>query len=87
MHKVHLVKGHVVYVYWIYTVHVKNNLPTEFSKRTIFIKYENTPTCKKSSWYLGDDISISYMYNAKSDHFSPEIKLCIHGNRKSNAKS
>ena len=35
--KVHLVKGHVVYVYWVDTVYVQNNLPTEFSKRTIFI--------------------------------------------------
>ena len=31
--------------------------------------------------------SISYMYYTKSDHFSPKIKPCIHGNRKSNAKS
>ena len=37
MHKVHLVNGHVVYVYWIDTVYVQNNLPTEFSKGTIFI--------------------------------------------------
>ena len=37
MRKVHLAKGHVVYVYWIDTVYVQNNLPTEFSKRTIFI--------------------------------------------------
>ena len=29
MHKVHLVKGHVVYMYWIDTVYVQNNLPTE----------------------------------------------------------
>ena len=35
--KVHLVKGHVVYVYWIDRVYVQNNLPTEVSKRTIFI--------------------------------------------------
>ena len=35
--KVHLVKGHVVYVYWVDTVYVQNNLPTEFSKKTIFI--------------------------------------------------
>ena len=34
---VHLVDGHVVYVYWIDTVYVQNNLPTEFSKGTIFI--------------------------------------------------
>ena len=37
MHKVHLVKGHVVYVYWIDTVYVQNNLPIEISKRTLFI--------------------------------------------------
>ena len=37
MHNAHLVNGHVVYVYWIDTVYVHNNLPTEFSKRTIFI--------------------------------------------------
>ena len=39
MRKAHLVKGHVVHVYWVDTVYVQvqNNLPTEFSKRTIFI--------------------------------------------------
>ena len=37
MHKVHQVNGHVVYVYWIDTAYVQNNLPTEFSKMTIFI--------------------------------------------------
>ena len=37
MRKVHLVNGHVVYVHWIDTVYVQINLPTEFSKRTIFI--------------------------------------------------
>ena len=37
MRKVHLVNGHVVYVYLIDTVYVQNNLPTKFSKRTIFI--------------------------------------------------
>ena len=31
-----LATGHVVYVYWIDTVCVQNNLPNEFSKRTIF---------------------------------------------------
>ena len=30
MRKVHLVSGHVVYVYWIDTVYVQNNLLTEF---------------------------------------------------------
>ena len=29
MRKVHLVNGHVVYVYWIDAVYVQNNLPTE----------------------------------------------------------
>ena len=37
MHQVHPVNDHVVYVYWIDTVYVQNNLPTEFSKRKIFI--------------------------------------------------
>ena len=37
MRKVHQVNGHVVYVRWIGTVYVQNNLPTEFSKMTIFI--------------------------------------------------
>ena len=37
MRKVHLVNDHVVYVYWIDTVCVQNNPPTEFSKKTIFI--------------------------------------------------
>ena len=31
-----LVNGHVVYVYWVDTVYVQNDLPTEFSKRAIF---------------------------------------------------
>ena len=31
--------------------------------------------------------SISYMYNSKSDHFSPKIRPFIYGNRKLNAKS
>ena len=39
----------------------------------------------------GDDVLkiffISYMYNTKSDHFSPKFKPYIHGNRKSKAKS
>ena len=37
MRKIHRVNGHVVYVRWIDTVDVQNNLPAEFSKRTIFI--------------------------------------------------
>ena len=56
------------------------------------VKYENTLTCKRISWDSGGNdvlkiFSISYMYNTKSDHFSPKIKLYIYGNRKSNAKS
>ena len=39
MRKVHLVKGHVVYVYCIDTVIVQNDLPSELSKRTVFIIY------------------------------------------------
>ena len=39
----------------------------------------------------GDNVlkyfSISYIFNTKSDHFSPKIKPHIHGNRKSNAIS
>ena len=35
MRKVHLANGQVVYVYWIDTVYVQNNLPTEVSKRAI----------------------------------------------------
>ena len=31
-----LVKGHVVNVFWIDTVNVQNNLPTEFSKKKWF---------------------------------------------------
>ena len=45
MRKVHLVKVHVVYVYWIDTVLVQNNLPTELSKRAVFIIYRKI--CKK----------------------------------------
>ena len=40
MHKVHIVKGHVVYVYWIDTAYVQNNLPNEFSLRTILYSKE-----------------------------------------------
>ena len=39
MRIVHLVKGHVVFVYWVDTVLVQNYLPTELSKRTVFIIY------------------------------------------------
>ena len=36
MRKVHLVKGLVVYVYWIDTVYVQNTLPTELRKKDNF---------------------------------------------------
>ena len=66
-----------------------------------YVKYENTLTCKRISWDWGGGsgggrgrgmtfkkyFSFSYMYNTKSDHFSPKIKPDIHGNRKSNAIS
>ena len=58
-----------------------------------YVKYKNTLTCKRISWDLGGGMmflkyfSISYMYNTKSDHFSPKIKPYIYGNRKSNTKS
>ena len=42
MRKVHRVKGHVVYVYCIDTVLVQNDLPSEFSKRTVFIIYRKS---------------------------------------------
>ena len=38
MRRVHQAKSHVVCVYWIDTVYVQNNLPSEFSKITFFIK-------------------------------------------------
>ena len=58
---------------------------------THYIKYENTLTCKRISWDSGGwcfkiIFSISYMYNTKSDHFVPKIKLFIYGKRKPNAK-
>ena len=37
MSEAFLVDVSILYVYWIDTVYVQNNLPTEFSKRTIFI--------------------------------------------------
>ena len=38
--KVHLVKDHVVHVYWIDTVYVQNNLPTEFSSLNVLIFHD-----------------------------------------------
>ena len=57
-----------------------------------YVKYENTLACKRiSNNSGGDDVLkiffIAYMYNTKCDHLSPKIKLYIHGNRKSKAKS
>ena len=37
-----LVKGHVVYVYWIHTVLVQNNLPTELSKSCVVVLEQDT---------------------------------------------
>ena len=37
MRKVYQFNGHVVFAYWIDTVYVQNNLPTEFSNGTIFL--------------------------------------------------
>ena len=69
-------------------------IPPEFQLafHIYYVKYENTLTCKRISWNSGGMMflkyfSISYMYNTKSDHFSPKIKPYIYGNRKSNAKS
>ena len=57
-----------------------------------YVKYKNTLTCKRISWDSGGNdvlkiFFVSYMYNTKSNHFSPKIKPYIYGNRKSNAKS
>ena len=58
-----------------------------------YVKYENTLTCRRISWDSGGNdvfkifVLFSYMYNTKSDYFSPKIKPYIHGNRKLNAKS
>ena len=40
MRKVHLVNGHVVYVYWIDTVYMQNNLPTELIQYICKIIYQ-----------------------------------------------
>ena len=62
MRKVHIVKGHVVYVYWIDTAYVQNNLPTESSKRTILIILSQK--CWKRcniSWRMGYE-KVGYLY-------------------------
>ena len=51
------------------------------------VKYGNTFTYKRICWNSGGNdvlkyFSISYVYSAKSYHFSPKIKPYIHGNRK-----
>ena len=51
--------------------------------------------CKRISWDSGggggSDVlkyfPISYVFNAKRDHFGPKIKPYIHGNSTPNAKS
>ena len=45
---------------------------------------ESTPKIQMLMFGL-PTFSISYMYNTKSDHFSPKIKPYIYGNRKLNA--
>ena len=58
-----------------------------------YVKYEKTCMYERISWDSGwgDDVlkyfSIYYMYNTKSDHFSPITKPYIYGNMKLNAKS
>ena len=64
-----------------------------------YVAYENRPKIRilmfgpaqTSHFRLCDIItpplSISYMLNTKSGHFSPKIKQYIHGNRKSQAIS
>ena len=51
-------------------------VPTSF--HIFYVKYENTLTCKRISWDSGGEdvlkyFSISYMYNTKSDLFSPKL--------------
>ena len=54
MHKVHLGYGHVVYVYWIDTVYVQNNLPTEFRKKDNFHNLEKIMLKRWNiSWLMG----------------------------------
>ena len=72
---------------------LRDIFPPEFQLafHIYYLKYENTLTCIRISWNSGGMMfskyfSISYMYNTKSDHFSPKINRYIHGNRKSNAK-
>ena len=70
-------------------------LPPPESQHTYhiyYIKFENALTCKLISLDLRglcfkSIFLFSYMYNTKSDHFSPKIKMYIKGNSKSNAKS
>ena len=62
MHKVHLVNGHAVYVYWIDTAYVQNNLPTEFSKKDNFRNLtKNTLKCN-ISWLMGYEQE-AYLYS------------------------
>ena len=62
MRKVHLVNSHVVYVYWIDTVYVQINLPTEFSKKDSFhnLKKNMLKRCN-ISWLLGYEKE-AYLY-------------------------
>ena len=65
--------------------------PHRVTTSFLHILWKNMRThwpAKGLEWdYILEYFSISYMYNTKSDHFSPKIKLYIQGNRKLKAKS
>ena len=63
-------------------------IPPEFQLafHIYYVKYKNTLTCKRISWNLGGNDVLkkkinSYMYDTKSDHFSPKIKPYVYENR------
>ena len=73
MRKVHLVKCHVVHVYWIHIVYVQNNLPPEFSKRTIFIiyrKYAKNAVIFHGLWAMKRKHTCSYKSIILEKYFS-----------------
>ena len=80
--------AHPVITFWAVGYHSPPPPEFQLAFYIYHVKYGNTFTCKRICWNLGGGMmfskyfSISYMYNAKSDHFSPKIKPYIHGNRK-----